>query len=225
MIDKSKGAKMGSIKYLLIAFVFSTTLHYSQNKYTVEGSIGIISPFNSSSGLTGSIQVNRSLNENLQLFLNSGYGQWDKYNIYYMPEFYSPEFQHNGPYKTYSADDHTLFTINLGTRFFLHENKIINLFFDAQIGISLLSYNQYDLYEIEYPTGQIVLVPDLSSVVEVDETLFAFGFGPLFERKINSSFSLYISAKLNTMLNAGDTELISKRGTYFLVSAGFTHTI
>ena len=74
MIDKSKGAKMGSIKYLLIAFVFSTTLHYSQNKYTVEGSIGIISPFNSSSGLTGSIQVNRSLNENLQLFLNGGYG-------------------------------------------------------------------------------------------------------------------------------------------------------
>jgi len=216
---------MVSIKYFLIVFVFSTTLLFSQNKYTVEGSIGIISPFNSSSGLTGSIQVNRSLNENLQLFLNAIYGQWDKYNIYYMPEFYSPEFQHNGPYKTYSEDDHTLFTINLGTRFFLHENKIINLFFDAQIGISLLSYNQYDLYEIEYPTGEVVLDPDLSSAVEINETLFTFGFGPLFERKINSSFSLYLSAKINTMLNAGDTELLSKRGTYFLVAAGFTHTI
>lgn len=220
-----KGTKVGSIKYLVIAFIYSATLIYPQSKYTVEGSIGIISPFNSSSGLTGTIQLNRSLNENLQLFLNGMYGQWDKYNIYYVPEFSSSEYQYNSPYKTYSADNHSLFSVNLGTRFFLHENKIINLFFDAQIGLSLLSYNEYDLYEFEYPTGQIILVPDLSSAVEVNETLFAVGFGPVFERKINSSFSLYLSAKLNTMLNTGDTELFSKRGTYFLVSAGFTHTI
>jgi len=216
---------MDSIKFLAIAFVFSATLIYPQSKYTVEGSIGIISPFNSSSGLTGSVQINHSLNKNLKLFFNGLYGQWDKYNIYYVPEFYSSEFQHNGPYKTYSADNHSLLSVNLGTRFFLHENKIINLLFDAQIGLSLFSYNEYDLNKIEYPTGQIILVPDLNSAVEVNETLFAFGFGPVFERKINSSLSLYLSAKINTMLNAGDTELLSKRGTYFLVSAGFTHTI
>ncbi|HEX9252057.1 MAG TPA: hypothetical protein VF870_07430 [Ignavibacteriaceae bacterium] len=216
---------MYSIKYLVIVFVFSAALVYPQSKYKVEGSLGIISPFNSSSGLTGSLQINHSLNENLQLFLNGMYGQWDKYNIYYIPEFSSSEYQYNGPYKTYSADNHSLFSVNLGARFFLHENKIINLLFDAQIGLSMLSYNEYDLNEFEYPTGQIVLVPDLNSAVEVNETLFALGFGPVFERKINPSLSLYLSAKINTMLNAGDTELLSKRGTYFLVSAGFTHAI
>lgn len=216
---------MFRFKFFILLLILTYLNSYSQSKYSIEASLGIISPINSSPGLTGTAQINHFLNEDLQLFLNGLYGQWDKYNIYYMPEFYSSEFQNNGPYKTYSEDDHTLFSINLGTRFFLHENKIINLYFDAQIGISLLSYNEYDLYEIEYPTGQIILVPDLSSAVEINETLFAFGFGPLFERKINSSFSLYLSARINTMLNAGDTELFSKRGTYFLVSAGFTHII
>ena len=211
----------------LIAFVILfNTFTSAQSKYSLEGSLGIISPINSSAGLLASGQLNYSLNDALQLFCNASYGSWDKYNIFYNYEYYTSENPDTGPFKTFSADDHSLTSINLGSRFKLHENKIINLLIDTQIGLSFLSFNKYKLNQIEnQETGQIDLVPDVSSPLKINETLLSFGVGPVFERKINSSFSLYLSAKLNTMINAGDTDFISKRGTYFLVAAGFTHAI
>ncbi|MDP2364132.1 MAG: hypothetical protein Q8M94_10225, partial [Ignavibacteria bacterium] len=167
-----------------------------------------------------------SLTEAIQLFCNALYGSWDKYNVYYNYEYYTSENPDTGPFKTFSADDHSLVSINMGSRFKLHENKIINLLFDTQIGLSFLAFNKYKLNQlVNQENGHIDFVPDLGSPLKINETLLSFGAGPVFERKVNSSFSLYLSAKLNTMINAGDTDFISKRGTFFLVSAGFTHTI
>jgi hypothetical protein len=211
----------------LVAFVI---LLYSfasaQNKYSIEGSLGVISPINSSAGLLVSGQLNYSVSEAVQLFSNAFYGSWDKYNVYYHYEYYTSEHPDTGPFKTFAADNHSLISINLGSRFILHENKIVNLLFDTQIGLSFLSFNKYRLNQVvNQETSQIDFVPDVSSPLKINETLLSFGVGPVFERKINSLFSLYISAKLNSMLNAGDNDFISKRGIYFLVSAGFTHMI
>lgn len=217
---------MGRIKFFVVLFIFSGLSIYPQYNYSVEANVGVISPINSSSGLLTSAQLNYSLNDDLQIFINASYGSWDKYNIYYNYEYYTSENPDTGPFKTFSADDHSLVSINLGSRFKLHESEIINLLFDTQIGLSFFSYNQYNLNKVVNPeTGQIDFVPDLSSPMKVNETLLSFGIGPVFERRINSSFSLYLSAKINAMINAGDTDFISKRGTYFLVSVGFTHII
>jgi len=226
VLTNLKGLKMSGIKYFIFIFVLSITLIYPQNKYSVEANLGILSPFNSSSGLSGSGQLNYSLTDETQLFFNVLYGAWDRYNVFYEYQNYTSENPNPGPIKTFSADGHSLTSINMGSRFKLHENKIINLLFDAQLGLSFFSYNKYNLDEFTNPeTGQIDLRPDLSSPMRLNETLLSIGIGPIFERKINTLLSLYLSVKLNTMINAGNIEFISKRGTYFLVSAGFTHTL
>lgn len=217
---------MGQIKFFIVLFIFSSLSIYPQNNYSIEANVGIISPINSSSGLLTSGQLNYSLKDDLQLFFKVSYGSWDKYNIYYNYDNYTSENPNNGPIKTFSADDHSLLSVNLGSRFRLHENKIINLLFDAEMGLSFFAFNQYKLDKFLNPeTGQIDLRPNLSSPIKINETLLSFGLGPVFERKINTLLSLYLSVKINTMLNAGDTNFISKRGTYFLVSIGFTHTL
>lgn len=225
-INKLKGFKMFRLSFFIILFFLSISIGHPQSKYSIEANLGIISPFNSSAGLSGSGQFNYSLNDMTQLFFNASYGAWDKYNVFYEYQNYSSENPNPGPIKTFSADDHSLASINLGSRFKLHENTIINLYFDAQIGLAFFSFNKYNLNEFTNPeTGQIDLIPDLSSPIKVNETLLSFGVGPVFEREINTLLSLYLSVKLNTMLNAGDTNFISKRGTYFLVSAGFKHML
>lgn len=212
--------------FLVTYFILLYSFTYAQSKYSIEGSLGVISPINSSTGLLVSGQLNYSLTNAVQLFSNALYGSWDKYNVYYHYEYYTSEHPDTGPFKTFTADDHSLVSINLGSRFLLHENKIVNLLFDTQIGLSFFSFNKYRLNQVvNQETGQIDFVPDVNSPLKINETLLSFGVGPVFERKINSVFSLYLSAKLNTMINAGDTDFISKRGTYFIVSAGFTHMI
>ena len=217
---------MDRLNFFILILILSYCSLYSQNKYSIEANLGIISPINSSSGLLISGQLNYSLNDALQLFCNASYGSWDKYNVFYNYEYYTSENPDTGPFKTFSADDHSLASINLGSRLKLHESKIVNLLFDTQAGVSFLSFNQYKLNQVvNQETGQVDFMPDLSSLSTVNEALLSFGVGPVFEHKINSAFSLYLSTKINTMINAGDTEFISKRGTYFLVAAGFTHTI
>lgn len=214
-----------SLFFLVIISIYCSAT-YPQNKFSVEGSAGIISPINSSAGISGSAQLNYSLNDALKLFCNASYSVWNKYNVFYEYEFFTSKNPVHHPIKTFSADDHSLVSVNLGSRFLIHENKVINLLLDTQIGLSFFSFNEYVLNEFENPeTGQIDLKPDINSPLSVNETLLSFGFGPIFERKINSAISLFLSMKLNTMLNAGNTQFISKRGTYFLVSAGFTHSI
>lgn len=209
-----------------IIFFLFTALYFPQSKYSIEGSLGIISPINSSAGLSTSLQLNYSLYDGLKLFFNASYSSWDRYNVFYNREYNSSVDSNPGPFKTFSSDDHSLVAINFGSRFKLHESKIINLFLDTQLGLSFFTYNNYILDQILNPeTGQIDFVPNLNTRKKVNQTLFSVGVGPVFERKINSAFSLYLSAKINTMINAGETNFISKRGTYFLVSAGFTHVI
>lgn len=217
---------MVRLNFSLLLLTLSFYSIYPQSNYSIEGNLGVISPINSSSGLLGTGQINYALNDRLQLFFNASYGSWDRYNVFYNHEYNTSRDIEKGPFKIFSADDHSLTSINIGSRFKLHESEIINLLLDAQIGLSFFSYNNYKLNQVVNPeTGQIDFVPDLNSSLKVNETLLSFGVGPIFERRINSVFSLYLSAKLNTMINARDTEFISKRGTYFLVSAGFIHLI
>lgn len=209
-----------------IIFILLTALNFPQNKYSIEGSAGIISPINSSPGLSFSGQANYSISNSIQLFLNISFSNWDKYNLYYSKGYYTSDDNNFGPEKTFNTDDHSLISFYTGSRFKLHENKVINLFLDTQIGASYFSYNNYKLIKIIDPeTGSVYISPEYATATKKNKTLLTFGVGPLFERKINSVFSLFLSAKINTMINAGGNNFISERGTYFLVSAGFTHTI
>lgn len=210
----------------VIFILFITSINQAQSKYSFEGNLGIVSPINSSSGLSGTGQINYSLNDFIKLYSGLSYSQWDKYNVFYYYEYYTSANNGSDLIKTFSSANHTLVSINLGTRFKLYENKLLNLLFDSQIGLSFFSYTNYDLVQVKNPeTGQIDLVPYLSSSQKVNETLFSFGIGPVFEHNINSSLSLYLSAKINTMINAGDSGFINKKGTYFVMAAGFTHAI
>ena len=209
-----------------IIFMLLATVNFPQSKYSIEGSAGIISPMNSSPGLSFSGQANYSVSSSIQLFLNVSLSNWDKYNFYYSRVYHSSDDRNFGPEKTFIADDHSLISFYAGSRFKLHENKVINLYFDIQFGLSSFSYNNYNLVKIVDPeTGRVFIYPENANSKRNNETLLTLGAGPIFERKINSKLSLFISAKISTMINAGNYDFISQRGTYSLVSAGFTHVI
>lgn len=200
---------------------------YTKNSHSLQFNGGIITPMSSSTGLTGSVQLNYALNERIKLYVYTGYSEWDKYNIVIqlVKEFYSNNEKMF--FNSYSADDHILIPVYIGSSVNLHTNKLFTSFLTAEIGYSYLSFNSYDqMRSVNAETGEVLSYrPDVTTKKENKENLFGIGIGAGLFHPISDNTELIFSFKLNSYVNNNLPGLFSRRGTYTAFSAGFNFNI
>lgn len=208
----------------VLALIFTDMmLSQKSNSFQVTG--GMITPINSSKGLVGLIQYNCSLNEKYVIYLYSGYSVWDKYRINIRVD--GSQTQKSLEIQSYSSSDHKLIPLYIGTRINLHTNKLFTSYLNFEVGYSHLTYKSYTNTKLLDPTtGEIVgYSVSQSPQKEEQEKLFGVGVGIGLSRQITNNSSLLLVTKLNSFLNPDKYGLLSAKGTYFMVLAGFNFYI
>ncbi|MGB8316901.1 MAG: hypothetical protein WCE54_02165 [Ignavibacteriaceae bacterium] len=203
--------------------LFGNGIIRAQNNHSIQINGGVISPMSSSKGLSIYLQYNYYLNKQIILYTYTGYSAWDKYKIK-LPDnrpFYSgivPKY-----FNSYSADDHILIPIYLGSRINFYSNNLFTPFINFEIGYSYLSYNSYDQQEeINPETGETVgYYPDNTTKKANRENLFGVGIGAGLSHQISENIDLLLSFKLNSYVNENYNGLFSTQGTYTAFIAGF----
>ncbi len=214
---------------ILFAFITASLcrLAAAQDIYSIQVNGGVVSPMSSSKGLTGSIQLNYSLNKQIIFYFYSGYTSWDRYKIKFPDN--RPFYSGYGPkyFNSYSEDNHSLIPIYIGSRINFHSNQLLTSFVDFEIGYSFLSYNSYDQRMAVNPgTGEITgYYPDVNSKQGNKENLFGIGIGLGLSHSISNSLDLLIAFKLNSYINENYYGLFSTRGTYTAFIAGINFNL
>ncbi len=212
------------LSIVFLAIIFSGVI-LSQESHSFQVNGGIISPVNSSKGLVGLIQFNYSLNPQFIFYLYSGYSTWDQYVVNFKEN--GTAIQKRFDFSSYSSDDHKLIPVYFGSRINVHTDKLFTLYLNFELGYSYLTYQSYkNLKSVNPETGEILgYYVDQSTRKEMRENLFGVGIGAGLSHPITSNSSAIISAKLNSFLNSNNYGLLSARGTYLMVLAGFNFSI
>lgn len=208
----------------VLALIFTDViLSQKSNSFQVTG--GMITPINSSKGLVGLIQYNYSLNEKYVIYIYSGYSVWDKYRINIRVD--GSQTQKSLEVQSYSSSDHKLIPLYLGTKINIHTNKLFTSYLNFEAGYSLLTYKSYTNTKLLDPTtGEIVgYSVSQSPQKEEQEELFGIGVGIGLSRQITNNSSLLLATNLNSFLNPDKYGLLSAKGTYLMVLAGFNFYI
>lgn len=204
-------------------FLFSNIISAQTNSFQING--GIIIPSSSSNGFTGSLQYNYALNDDIQLYLNSGFSSWDKHYVGFLEDY--SEIQKQTYFETYSSDKHLLIPVYLGSRINLHTNKLFTAFGTFEIGYSYLSYNNYRIIkETDEDTGEILAYnTDQSSGEKITENLFGVGIGAGLTREIINNMNIVLSFKLNSHINSDYYNFLARKATYTAFNLGFNFNI
>ena len=204
--------------------IFSHTA-LAQESNSIQFNGGIIMPLSSSKGLSGSVQFNYPLTEAFELYINTGYAVWDRYNVTFQEELIPPQKQQY--FKTYLADDHTLIPVYLGGKLTFNRNKIFSAYANFEIGYSHLTYNSYGILKSIDPETGVVLgyYPDATTRIKHSEDLLGFGFGAGLTHPMTRNLNLILGFKLNTFLNDNYRGFFSSRGTYTMFHLGFSFKI
>ncbi len=210
------------ISLFIIGLIISPTiLAQDSNSFQVNG--GIIIPMSSSKGLTTSIQYNYSLNDEFQFYIYSGFSFWDKFNVSFIEDYSTVQKQTH--FSTFSADDHILIPIFIGSKINFHTDKFFTTFASIEIGFSHLSYNSYKVERIlSSESGAVIdYKPDLSSTQKIDENLFGVGAGLGLSHKITDYMNLIFSFKLNSNFTSSFYKFLNSQGTYttFVLGVNF----
>ena len=212
------------LSLIIISIIFSKII-LAQDSNSIQVNGGIIMPMSSSKGLTTSFQFNYSFNPQIQFYIYSGYSSWDKFKVVFHQEF--SEVQKKQYFNSYSADEHILIPLYLGSRINLHTNKLFTSFLNVEIGYSYLSYNSYEQWKSINPeTGEVLSYHPNTLTKKVNkENLFGFGVGAGISHPMTNNLDLILSFRLNSYINSNYYGLFSTRGTYTMFLAGFNFNI
>lgn len=179
-------------------------------------------PMNSSKGLFTTVQYNYQFNSTFQFYLSGGYVSWDQYKISLRTDFPYPQQQ---VYSSYTADDHVMIPINIGTRINLHTNSWFTSFLNFEAGYYHLSYNKFTNYIARDPQGLIIGFYANMPGTKVVENLLGFGIGAGISHPINKNLAMVFAYKLNSFANMNGHAILTTRTTYSTVTAGFDYNI
>lgn len=207
----------------LTLILFSTSsLAQESPSFRING--GMIYPKGSSTGLTGLIQFNYPLSEKISLYVFTGSSIWDKQKSIYRKDFATND--NEMILHSYSADDHSLIPLYVGSSFNMHTNSFFTAFLNIELGYSYLSFNSYDYTIFKDPESGEVLefYANQSTRKKVTQNLFGLGLGAGLSHPMSENVDLTLSFKFNNVLNANDL-LFSYEGTYTLLLTGFNFKI
>jgi len=209
---------------IFISVVLSSTIS-AQDSYSIQINGGLISPMSSSNGFVGTAQFNYPVSSKISLYIYSGYSSWDKYTDYYR-EDYSPT-QKQTLFNAYSADDHSLIPVYIGSKINFHSNSIFTAFLNFELGYSFISYNSFDIQKsVNAVTGAVLsYYTDQSSKKRIDESVFGIGIGGGLSHPISERLNLILSYKFNSYANSDYPGLFSTKGIYSAFLVGLNYNI
>ena len=111
--------------FVIISIIISSSI-YAQDSNSIQFNGGIVMPMSSSKGFNTSIQFNYNYSQNVQFYIYSGYSSWDKYNVNFTEDWST--IQKQTLFKSYTADNHILIPVYIGSRINFHTNKFFTSF-------------------------------------------------------------------------------------------------
>ena len=205
---------------ILILITFSVlTPAQTSNSLQING--GIVFPPNSPAGFNANLQFNYSLNNNMQIYIYSGYSHWNKYNVNFTESLSA--IQQITHFYTYLSDNHVLIPVFVGAKMNFAKNRIFTASTLFEVGYSHLNYDSYSVKkEVDPNTGQVLnYYTDRSTQKKVTQNLFGFGVGIELSHDFTKIFGVLLSFKLNGQLNSGSFKYLSGLGSYTSLNLGF----
>ena len=191
---------------------------YAQDKFSVQLSGGIITPINSSKGLTGLLQVNYSISENSTLYAYFSTSSWYHNNI-----LINKDNMH--PIEAYDEDRHILNSFNAGDRIIFNRNKFFDAFADVELGYIHLNYRKLSLSRYVNSDGTIEYLNDYASSAIAHESVLGTGIGVGLQHHMIDRFDLLLNLKLNTFMNDVINGNFTFDRTYLTYMFGFVYKI
>lgn len=207
--------KRSFVLALIIAAAIAVQI-YPQGKYSIQVTGGLISPLNSSKGAMGNVQLNYYNSPDIIFYLNAGLSYWDKTYIHFNVDNYTP-------IESKSQDSHIMSSYYLGARFFVHRDKVLNLFLEGEVGTAFLSYKNYGNVLQYTSDGKPVYTPVFDS--DVNKNLFGLGVGAGITHNLGSRAEMLLELKYNTMASSGYSKLFYIDGTSTMLAFGFNLSI
>ncbi len=207
-----------------LSFILFSTFAFAQESPSFRINGGMIYPKGSSTGLSGLIQFNYPLNEKISFYLYTGSSVWDKKKSMYMKDFATND--NEMILHSYSADDHSLVPVYIGSSFNMHTNNFCTAFLNVELGYSYLSFNSYNYELYKHPeTGEVLgFYADQKTRKNVTQNLVGLGLGAGISHPMTDDVDLTITFKLNNVLNANNW-LFNYEGTYTMLLAGLNFNI
>jgi len=207
-----------------ICIILCSTLS-AQDPISIQINGGLISPMSSTNGYIGSAQFNYSVSPKISLYIYSGYSSWNKHTEYFREDF--SQIQKQTLFNAYSADDHTLIPVYIGSKINFHSNSLFTAFLNFELGYSFLSYNSYNINKsIGIETGVVQgYFTDLSSKKRINESVFGVGIGGGISHPITERLNLILSYKFNSYANSNYPGLLSTKGIYSAFLVGLNYNI
>jgi len=207
---------MRKIIYLSV-ILFTATISFAQNNYSIEFNYGLISPLTRTNGLQGAGKINYQLDKNIRIYATIGYGIWGAEKIHY-------KTSSSGFNTLVSSENHKLIPVHFGTHLLLKESNFLDLFATAEIGFSFFSYLKHNHNSFIDPnTKEIVYYPSDKPNKEVSDFLLGIGIGLGGSHKISKNTELHLQLKINTNYTTKTKNPFDTNVTYTSLIMGFNY--
>ncbi len=210
------------VNVICVLFLFTIIDVFAQNENSIQLNAGLLYPRSSSNGFSTFIKYNYDFSSGMDFYIYTGYSSFNKFKVTYISE--ATETQNEQLFSSYSADEHIMIPVYLGTAIKLHTNKLFTTFIDVELGYTYLNYNSYDNYAVtDDENGDVVSYEaDISSKKEITDNLFGIGLGFGLLRPLTEKLDIILSYKLNSNFNSGEFGIFSARGTYYTIYVGLS---
>ena len=206
----------------VIAIMFFANSINAQRDFSIQLNSGL-SGF---SGFTGLLQLNYSLNSDLDLYLYSGYSNVDR-RINSRLDNHNLGLDRSRYNSGLIMGDNNIIPIYLGGSLDLFENDWITTFANLELGYSHMSFNTYDgMLPIHSDEGDVIRFrPDRSTRESHSENLFGTGIGVGASHQIANGLEVLLTLKLNTNTNFDRMKMFSRTSTYTSLLAGINYRL
>ena len=205
-----------------LAVLFFTNGINAQSDFSIQLNSGL-SGF---SGFSGLLQLNYSLNSDLDLYLYSGYSNVDR-RINSRLDNHNLGLDRSRYNSGLIMGDNNIIPIYLGGSLDLFENDWITTFANLELGYSHMSFNTYDrMLPISSDAGDVIRYrPDRSTRENHSENLFGTGIGVGASHQITNGLEVLLTLKLNTNTNFDGMKMFSRPSTYTSLLAGLNYRL
>ncbi len=211
---------------LALAILFLTNSINAQSDFSIQLNSGISSSSNSLKGFSGLLQLNYSLNSDLDLSLYSGYSKLDKnYNDHLRHR--DLDFTKSRYFNGLIEGDNNIIPIYFGGSLDLYENEWITTFANLELGYSHLSFNTYEsMLPVNSDDGKLIRYrPDRSTREKHSENLFGTGIGLGAAHPITTGLEVLLTLKLNTSTNFDNMSMFGRRSSSISLLAGLNYSL
>jgi hypothetical protein len=210
----------------VIAIIFFANSINAQSNFSIQLNSGISDISSSVSGFSGLLQLNYSLNSDLDIYLYSGYSSVDRQTnnrLIHHDLNLSNSRNHSGSI----MGDNNIIPIYFGGSLDLFENEWITTFANLEMGYSYLSFSTYErMLPINSDAGDVIRYrPDRSTREKHSENLFGTGIGVGASHQITKGLEVLLTLKLNTNTNFDGMKMFSRPSTYTSLLAGLNYRL